>query len=119
MAEFFEYDPITGIRTDTSYDEMTGEMTLHRSGDSQAVLDFTRSMAADVGLNREGMKTGYWLYAKLPPINILQMRAKGINVFDSNDQKKMFAEINEHYPHLKTTTGYEGARSSKQIYIPK
>jgi hypothetical protein len=119
MAEFFEYDPITGIRTDTSYDEMTGEMTLHRSGDVETVMDFTKSMANDLGMNREGMKTGYWLYAKLPPIIILQMRAKGINVFDSNDQKKMFAEINEHYPFLKTTTGHEGARSSKQIYVPK
>ena len=119
MAEFFEYDPLTGIRTDTSYDEMTGQMTLHRSSDVQPVLDFTRSMAADVGKNEAAIKKGWWCYAKLPPIVILQMRAKGINVFDSNDQKKMFAEINEHYSHLKTTTGMEGARSSKQIYVPK
>ena len=45
------------------------------------------------------------------------MRAKGINVFDHTHQKRMFAEINEHYPWLKTTTGQEGASHTKKIYL--
>jgi len=110
MAEFFEVDPLTGIRTDLSWSEHEQKMTVIRSADVEPVLDWTRSMASEVGMNRPDIKEGWWLYAKLPPIVIVQMRAKGINVFDKNDQKRMFAEINSHYPWLKTTTGNEGGR---------
>ena len=110
MAEFYEYDPVTGIRTDTTWSESEQKMTLHRTADVEPVLDYAKAVSNEVGLNREDIKKGYWLYAKLPPIVILQMRAKGINVFDKNDQKRMFAEINSHYPHLKCTTGNEGGR---------
>jgi hypothetical protein len=112
MAEFFEYDPTTGIRSDTTYDEMTGELSLHRVADVEPVLDFSKAMSNEVGMNREGMKTGYWLYAKLPPIVILQMRAKGINVWDKNDTERLFKEINLHYPHLKCTTGTDRGKAS-------
>lgn len=107
MSEFFEYDPTTGIRTDTAWNESTGEMTLIRAADVEPVLDFSKAVSNEVGLNREDIKKGWWLYAKLPPIVILQMRAKGINVFDQNDQRRMFEEINASYKHLKCTTGNE------------
>ena len=107
MSEFFEMDALTGIRTDLAWNESAQEMTLIRTADVEPVLDFTKACANEAGLNREGIRAGWWLYAKLPPIVILQMRAKGINVFDQNDQKRMFEEINAHYPHLKCTTGKE------------
>jgi hypothetical protein len=105
MSDFFEYDPTYGIRTDTSWSEHEQKMTLIRTADVEPVLDWTKSVANEVGLNRADIKQGWWLYAKLPPIVILQMRAKGINVYDQNDEKRVFAEINTHYPHLKCTTG--------------
>ena len=108
MSEFFEFDPVTGIRTDTSWNENEQNMTLIRTADVEPVLDYAREMAADSSVSQNGIKQGWWCYAKLPPIVILQMRAKGINVFDQNDQKKMFAEINENYPLLKNTTKHEG-----------
>lgn len=108
MSEFYEYDPLTGIRTDSTWNENEQTMTLHRYADVEPVLDFTKAAANEAGVNKEGIAAGWWLYAKLPPIVILQMRAKGIDVFDNNDQKRMFQEINEHYPHLKCTTGNEG-----------
>lgn len=105
MSEFFEYDPISGITTETSWSESEQKMTLIRSGDVEPVLDAAKAMSNELGLNRDGIRKGHWLYAKIPPIVILQMRAKGINIFDKNDQKRMFEEINANYPHLKTTTG--------------
>jgi hypothetical protein len=116
VSDFFEYDPITGIRTDTKWDENLQQMTLIRTADVEPILDHAKSMANDSSVSQDGIKKGWWQYASLPPIVILQMKAKGINVFDQNDQKKMFAEINEHYPHLKTTTKVEGRRSSAKIY---
>lgn len=111
MSEFFEFDPLTGIRTDTQWNEQDQTLTLIRTADVEPVLDFTKAVSNEVGMNREDMKKGWWLYAKLPPIVIVQMMAKGINPFDQNDQKRMFEEINTSYPHLKTTTGAEGGKT--------
>jgi hypothetical protein len=107
MSEFFEYDPVTGIRSDLAWSESTQEMSLIRTADVEPVLDFAKAISNEVGMNRGDIKKGWWLYAKLPPIVILQMRAKGIDVFDQNDQKRLFQEINREYPHLKCTTGTE------------
>ena len=111
MADFFEYDPITGIRTDTVWDEMKQEMTLVRTADVEPVIDRAKATANEVGVNKQDIQKGWWHYAMIPPIVILQMRAKGINVFDKNDEKRMFEEINTHYPHLKTTTGNHGGKT--------
>ena len=110
MSEFFDYSPETGIRTDTKYDDMTGEMHVIRTADVQPVIDFTRAAANEVGVNHEDIRKGWWLYAKIPPIVELQLRAKGINIYDKNDEKRLFAEINTNYPHLKCTTGNHGGK---------
>ena len=116
MSEFLEYDPHTGIRTDTRWDENLQQMTLIRTADVEPILDHAKAMSAHETASADGIKQGWWQYASLPPIVILQMRAKGINVFDQNDQKRMFAEINQHYPHLKCTTGKEGPSSNKTFF---
>ena len=117
MSELFEIDPLTGIRTDTSWDEATQQMTLTRSADVEGVLDYAKFVSNEVGKNSKDIKRGWWLYAKLPPIIILQMRAKGINVFDANDSGRVVAEINAHYPYLKTTTGVDLGKPEK-LYMP-
>lgn len=113
MAEFYEYDPMTGIRTDTSWSESEQKMTLIRTADVEPLLDHTKAIANGVGVNSGDIKAGWWLYAKIPPVVILQLRAKGINVFDKNDESRMFAELNSNFPHLKCTTGMHGPRGVK------
>ncbi|MGH7745046.1 MAG: hypothetical protein ACREQ5_09640 [Candidatus Dormibacteria bacterium] len=112
MPEFFEMDPVTGIRTDTSYDESDGNMnlTVHRSADVEPLLDYTKAMSNAGDISKRGIQESWWLYAKLPPIVILQLRAKGIDVFNKNDEKRMFEEINTEFPHLKCTTGQHGGK---------
>ena len=110
MAELFDIDPVTGIRTDLHWDEANGKVTLERTANVNPVRDYAMAVANEVGVNKEDIRKGFWLYAKLPPIVILQMRAKGINIFDKGDSDRMFREINESYPELKCTTGNEGKK---------
>lgn len=110
MAEFFEYDPMTGIRTDTAWDEATQQMTLIRTADVEPLLNYTKAMANDPNISRDGIAESWWLYAKIPPIVMLQMRAKGIVVGNKDHEKRIFAEINQHYPYLKCTTGNHGGK---------
>lgn len=105
-----EIDPLTGITTDFKWDDNNQSYTMIRTADVEPVLDFTKACANELGMNREDIKKGWWLYAKLPPIVIIQMRAKGINVYDKNDSARMFAELNSNYSHLKCTTGNVGGK---------
>lgn len=106
MPEFLDYDPVTGLRYDYDFDEMTGRASITTSQDVQAVLDYTKALAND-GATDKGIKKGWWLYAKVPAIVQLQMRAKGIKLEDPTATKRIIAEINANYPHLKCTQKHE------------
>lgn len=109
MAEFFDYDPFSGVRTDFEYDDQTGNVHLHRTQDVEALLDYNKALA-NAGATDKGIKESWWLYAKIPPIFMLQMRAKGINVEDGRHIDRVVAEINTHYPYLKCTQKNEGKK---------
>lgn len=109
MSDFFDFDPITGVRTDFDYDEITGEVTLNRSQDVSALLDYNKALA-NAGATDSGIKESWWLYAKIPPIFMIKMRAKGINVEDGRHIDRLLAEINTNYPYLKTTQKNEGKK---------
>lgn len=119
MPDFFEIDPVTGIRTDTEYNDATGELTLIRVADVEPVLDHAKKVRNEGGLNREGIAEGWWGYATIPPIVQLQMLAKGIDISKEDHHERMFQEINENYPHLKLTTGKEGKASGTKYFMPK
>jgi len=117
MSDFFEVDPVTGIRSDFRWNENDQQYVIDRSCDVEPVLDFTKWAANEAGVNREGIKAGWWLYAKIPPIVELQMRAKGIDIHNPDHYKRMIVEINTQYPHLKCTTGHEGPKSDRKIFL--
>lgn len=111
MSDFFEVDPITGIRTDFKWSENDQEYTLLQSQDVEPALKFAADCRNEAGLNREGIAANWWIYATIPPIVQLQMRAKGIDICNRDHQERLLAEINSNYPHLKLTTGNEGGRT--------
>jgi len=113
MPEFFEYDPLSGIRTDTVWSEADQEMTVIRTADVEPLLEVANAARNELGVNKGDIRQGWWLYASIPPIVQIQMRAKGINISDPDHQKRMIQEINEHYPHLKMTTGHEMGAKEK------
>lgn len=104
MSDFFELDPLTGIRSDFKWNENAQEYTIERSADVEPYLDAAKGMANE-GMHSDDIKKGWWHYATIPPIVQLQLRAKGINISDPDHQKRMIQEINSTYPYLKTTTG--------------
>jgi hypothetical protein len=120
MAEFFEFDPISGIRTDTDYNELTGEMTVIRTADVEKELNIARAVSNEVGPDKHGKAEGWHHYAVVPPAIYLQMRAKGINIFDESREstQRMFEEINANYSALKVTTGKEGKSSPTRYFMP-
>ena len=117
MSEFFEYDPVSGIRTDTEWNPTTGEMTLIRTADCQSILDHAKAHAAEVGKNLRAIRESWWQYCTIPPIVQLQMRMKGIDITNPDHQKRMFEEINQNYPDLKMVNAQEGRRATPKIFL--
>jgi hypothetical protein len=111
MSDFFEIDPLSGIRTDFKWHESTNEYQMIRTEDVEPALEAAKTARNEDGLGLKDIKRSWWHYCTIPPIVQLQLRAKGINIHDKDHQDRMIAEINTNYPHLKMTTGKMGGRA--------
>lgn len=107
MPDFFHYDRFTGVVEHVSDEPETGKIAIHASADMQPFVDriaeARNTGVAEKGLFENGKE--FHLYAVLDPITIMQMRAKGIDIYskDKTMQRKMFDEINANYPACKVT----------------
>jgi hypothetical protein len=54
------------------------------------------------------MKESWVHYASIPPIIEMQLKAKGIDIYNKDQTKELLKEINTNYPWLKTTTKHHG-----------
>lgn len=110
MSDFFEIDPVSGIKTDFKWSESANEYQMIRTADVEGALEAAKIARNEGGLNEKDIKRSWWHYCTIPPIVELQLRAKGINIHDKDHQDRMIAEINTNYPHLKLTTGNMGGK---------
>lgn len=102
--ELFDYDPLTGIRTLWEYDEDTGKGVFRREQDCSAAVDWATKIRNEGAADKELRKDDYMcLYAIIPPGVEMELRGKGINIYDPNCTKRLLEEINHNYPWLKTT----------------
>ena len=100
MAEFFDYDPLTGV---SHYTEQDGDTTIvHTVQDLTPLVERNKKIANE-GLKDGGIKDSWWHYCDIPPVVELALRKKGINIHDPDHGKAMFKEINQNYPYLKLT----------------
>ena len=117
MAEFLDFDPVTGITHFFDHDDSTNETRITHSQDLEPLLDYTRHLA-NTGATDKGIKESWWLYAKIPAIVQVKLKAAGIDMNDPGSTKRIVQYINEHYPALKTTTKNDSGMAPR-IYVPK
>lgn len=100
-----DFDPLTRESVWFEMDDSTGIATLHQEQDVSHIIESNKMMAKDADYSKKGMKADWWHYARVPN-NIIHkwMVEDGINFFDKNDRKKVFAKLNDPaYRHLKVT----------------
>jgi hypothetical protein len=111
MSDFFEIDPVSGIRSDFKWNENDQEYTINRVQDVEPLLEATQFARNEGGMNSKDIKRGWWHYACIPPIVEIQLRAKGIDIHNPDHAKRLLEEINTNFPHLKMTTGKMGGKT--------
>jgi hypothetical protein len=109
VPQFLDFDPDNNVRQDFEFDEATGEAHIHYTSDIQPLLDYNKALA-NSGHNDAGIKQNWWLYAKIPPIFQLKLRARGYKLDSTDDTARLLAEINTNAPALKCTTLNHGKK---------
>ena len=100
MAKFVDIDD-RGVQTDEDMDD--GHLQLHYRQEVDSILEVAKTERIN-GLTDHGIKKDLWLYARIPPVIILEMRFKhGVDIYKRDHLKKAFELINREYPYLKTT----------------
>ena len=107
MAEVFDYDPERGITSYFEHDELTDKTTIHRVQDVEPLLDVAKTVRND-GLKDRGIKNNWWHYATIPTMVELELRKKGLNLYNPDHVKDIVKEINQNYPYLKMTEKSHG-----------
>lgn len=103
MPEFFDYDPLSGVRKTFDYDEMTGTAYIRSEQDVEPLLWKTLE-DRNTG-NQDSKKKDFKLYASLPPVVQIELKNKGIDIYSKDPTmiRRMLQVINREYPYLKST----------------
>ena len=104
MPEFLDYDPFTGLRYSTEFDEANNRMTLITEQDVEPLLDMNKRLANE-GACDSGVKGEFFWWATVPNIVKLQLRQRGLNFYSSDpaEQKKIRQIIHQEYPYCRTS----------------
>jgi hypothetical protein len=100
--DYFSSDKITGTTEYFDFDEQTGIATIRTEQEESGLLDYTAYLRNEK-VRDKGIKSGWWQFAIIPPVVVMQLKNKGIDVFDRNDWGRLTQEIETNYPYLKTT----------------
>lgn len=102
---FFDYDPLTGIRTLWDYEEDTGQAHFKREQDVEPLLEFAKMMRANSKGNRIKRGTSeewYFAYA-IPQIIEMEIRKRGIDPFHPENGELVAKIMEKDYPAFKMT----------------
>jgi len=100
MPTFLDYNANRGTWYEEDYDHAEDKYIVHIKQDVEPVLDYARDQR-NSGLND---KAGdFSKYAVIPAHVEVELRQKGINIYDQDQTKELLREINSNYPYLKLT----------------
>jgi hypothetical protein len=99
MAEFFDYNKANGMRYDTE-DDGDEKLIIQASQDIAPIVDHMKEKQKK---GDDGIKRGYWHYCSIPTVVEVELRKKGINIYNKHQTKELLREINTNYPYLKAT----------------
>lgn len=103
MAGFVDFDPVRGVETWADGDEWD-RLQVHYRQDVEPVLEVAKTERVNGLTDRQWRKKGIALYARIPPVTILELRHKyGVDIFKRDHLKRAMRLIETEYPALKCT----------------
>jgi hypothetical protein len=90
MPILFDHNSVTGVTQYFDYDPAKDTYYL--------------TSTQDISGMDKGVKQEWAHFASIPPVVEMQLKQKGIDIYNPNQTKELMKEINENYPYLKLTT---------------
>lgn len=103
MPLLLDHDPLTGVTQYFDYDPIKDEFSITSVQDVKPFLDHLQALRNDPEYSKKGMKAEWWHYASIPAVVEIEMRKKGIDIYDKSATQAIIKEINTNYPWLKAT----------------
>lgn len=108
MSILFDIDPTTGVTQYFDYDPTKDEYQITSVQDTTALMEQLKQARNNPEIWQKGVKESWAHYASIPPVIEMQLKAKGIDIYNQDQTKELMKEINTNYPWLKTTTKRHG-----------
>jgi hypothetical protein len=103
MAAFVEYDPLRGVETWADGDE-DNRLQVHYRQDVEPILEVAKTERINGLSDQRWRQTGMALYARIPPVVILEMKHRhGVDIFNRDHLKRAMQLIESEYPYCKCT----------------
>jgi len=102
MSDFFDWNPDRGTWYEHDFDEQTGKTIITTKQDVQPVIDAAKRKR-DSGYVDRGIKKGWWHYASIPAHVEIDLKKRGISIYDQNQTNELLKIIDSEYPYLKNT----------------
>ncbi len=103
MPLHFDFDPINKTHQYFDYDPVTEDVSITTVQDVSETLDVLKSKRDDPDAWKKGVKESFAHYATIPVVVEMELKKKGINVYDKTHSKRLLQEIEQNYPYLKVT----------------
>lgn len=90
-----EFDPLTGVLTETGMDQLTGRFVVKHKADIAPSIEYAKSLQKDDDLWKGGVKKGFALAGHIPAMTVVELMQIGVNVYTAS-----FKEIREGLQRL-------------------
>lgn len=101
MSEFLGWNHDRGTWYEGIFDD-EGNATIITRQDVKPVIDHIQRKR-DSGYVDRGIKKGFWHYATIPAYVEVELRKKGINIYNKHQTNELLKIIDRDYPYLKNT----------------
>ena len=102
MAEFFDYDPVSGLTYKLDWSDEDRKVTIRSEQDCQPILDHMAKVRNSDKAER-GIKNDWWFYCTIPPAVELALLQRGVNINKKGHLAKALKIIDSEYPYLKSS----------------
>lgn len=103
MPLLFDHDPETGVTEYFDYDPINDSVAITTKQDVSQFLDQMKQIRDDPTRWAQGVKENWALYCSIPPVVELELRNRGLSLYNKDHMKKILKVINTEYPYLKAT----------------
>ncbi len=105
---YFDHDATNGTVQYYDYDPLSDSHSITTVQDVSAFLDEMKKRRDDPDYWKKGVKEEFAHYATIPAVVEMQLKKKGIDLYDKSATKAIVREIEQNYPFCKATNARIG-----------